>query len=183
MKYLLNGEETKRILFRKINSDHFNDWLEFHKNPITSEHWISEQENPETECEKWYAKQHFRYENDLGGMNALVEKQTGELIGHSGLLVQTIDGKTELEIGYSLLPEFWNRGFATEAAKKCRDFAFGNKLSVSIISIISLTNKPSENVALKNGMRIHKQTTYHTNKVNIFRITRPEWKKLKTSEH
>ena len=183
MKYLLNGEETKRILFRKINRSDFNDWLEFHKNPVTSEHWISKKKSPEAECEKWYARQHFRYKNNLGGMNALVEKQTGKLIGHCGLLVQTVDGETELEIGYSLLPEFWNRGFATEAAKKCRDFAFGNKLSASIISIISLTNKPSENVALKNGMRIHKQTTYHMNNVNIFRITRPEWKKLKTDKH
>ncbi|MDC3133073.1 GNAT family N-acetyltransferase [Flavobacteriaceae bacterium] len=26
-------------------------------------------------------------------------------------------------MGYSLLPEFWNKGLATEAAKKCRDYA------------------------------------------------------------
>jgi RimJ/RimL family protein N-acetyltransferase len=81
----------------------------------------------------------------------------------------------ELEIGYSLLPEFWNRGFATEAAMKCRDVAFARNYSPSLISIISLTNKPSSRVAEKNGMTIDKQSVYYDNPVNIFRITRDKW--------
>ncbi len=177
MGYLLENQETERILFRKINQSDFNDWLEFYINPITSKYWISEFENPEIECKKWYEKQFYRYHNNLGGMNALIEKQSGSFIGHCGLLIQNVDKITELEIGYSLLPKFWNKGFATEAAKKCKDFAFENNLSDSIISIISLTNKPSENVALKNGMKLDRITEYSNNKVNIFRIYKSEWKK------
>ena len=179
MKYLLKNQETERILFREIRKSDFNDWLEFHKNPNTSKYWISELEKPEIECEKWYKKQFYRYENSLGGMNALIEKKTGKLIGHCGLLIQNVDKKSELEIGYSLLPEFWNKGFATEAAKKCRDFAFENNLSNSIISIISLTNKPSESVAVKNGMKIDKVTEYNGNKVNIYRIEKNKWNRIK----
>ena len=47
-------------------------------------------------------------------MNALVEKQTGALIGHAGLLVQTVDDIIELEIAYSLLPSGRNKGYATK---------------------------------------------------------------------
>ncbi len=112
-------------------------------------------------------------------MNALIEKESGKLIGHCGLLIQNVDKITELEIGYSLLPEFWNKGFATESAKKCRDYAFENNLSNSIISIISLTNKSSETVAIKNGMKVDKVTEYNGNKVNIYRIEKPEWNKIK----
>ena len=178
MKYLLEGQETKRILFRKVSLLDFDDWLEFHKNPITSQHWISELETPEVECEKWYAKQFHRYENNLGGMNALIDKKTGTLMGHCGLLVQTVDGQTELEIGYSLLPLFWNKGIAIEAATKCKNYAFENNFSESLISIISLTNKPSSNVAIKNGMQLEKTTEYNGNKVNIFRIEKAEWAKV-----
>lgn len=57
MKYLLDGEESERLLFRLIRKSDFDTWLEFHKNPKTSEHWIAELETPKIECEKWYKKQ------------------------------------------------------------------------------------------------------------------------------
>lgn len=170
MKYLLNGQESDRLLFRKVRLSDFNSWLAFYENPATSKHWILENNSAEIECKRWYDKQFYRYENDYGGMNALIEKQSNLLVGHCGLLVQVVDGITELEIGYSLLPEFWKKGFATEAAKKCKDFAFDNNLSDSLISIISLTNIQSESVALKLGMTSEKVTVYKGNNVNIFRV-------------
>ena len=172
MLYLLDGQESERLLFRKIRLSDFNSWLEFHKSPITSKHWICDRKDAETECRKWYEKQFYRYENDLGGMNALIEKKSNKLIGHCGLLVQTVDTISELEIGYSLLPDFWNQGFASEAAKKCKDFAFENCLSDSLISIISLTNMESKNVALKIGMSLDNTTFYDGNAVDIFRISK-----------
>ncbi|GHN03013.1 N-acetyltransferase [Cytophagales bacterium WSM2-2] len=176
MKFLLNGQETERLNFREIRESDSPQWLEFFKDPRTSEHWIEEKEPPEIACKKWYEKQFSRYRNDKGGMNALIEKVSGRLVGHCGLLVQTVDGTMELEIGYSLLQEFWNRGYASEASLYCRDFAFTNHFADSLISIISLTNIASEKVALKNGMTVSKTTTYNGNKVNIFRIRREHWK-------
>ena len=178
MNYLLENEETERILFRRISRSDYKAWVKFFEDPITSRYWVAEWESPEVECAKWYDKQIHRYENNLGGMNALIDRSSGKLIGHCGLLIQIVDGETELEIGYSLLPEFWGNGYATEAAIKCRDFAFQNDLSSSIISIISVTNKPSEKVALRNGMGIDKETGYKGNLVNVFRIRRSDWKLL-----
>ena len=175
MKYLLDGEQTERLIFQKIQDSDFNDWLEFFRDPRTHIHWTPPQNSPEVECTKWYEKQYWRYNNEMGGMNALIERKSGKLIGHCGLLVQTVDEKTELEIGYSLLPAFWNHGYATEAAKKCRDFAFADKLTDSLISIISKTNIPSQAVATHNGMTIEKQTDYHGNEVFIFRIFYRDW--------
>jgi RimJ/RimL family protein N-acetyltransferase len=175
MKFLLQFQETERLAFREIRKTDFDSWLAFHQNPASTKHWKGEFESPEKECKKWYENQFKRYEEDRGGMNALIEKYSGKLIGHCGLLVQEVDTITELEIGYSLLPEFWNKGYATEAARKCRDFAFENNFSESLISIISLTNSPSERVALKNGMQKDKVTIYKGNEVNIFRINKTEW--------
>ena len=175
MKYLLDGEETNRLRFRLIERSDFNSWLPFFEHPESFRYWNAQLQPPKVECKKWYDKQFGRYDADLGGMNAMIEKLSGKLIGHCGLLVQRIDNIVELEIGYSLLPEFWNIGFATEAAMKCRDVAFARNYSPSLISIISLTNKPSSRVAEKNGMTIDKQSVYYDNPVNIFRITRDKW--------
>jgi ribosomal-protein-alanine N-acetyltransferase len=61
-------------------------------------------------------------------------------------------------------------GYATEAAIKCKDYAFDHKLSPTLISIISVTNLPSEKVAMKVGMTLDKTTDYKGNRVNIFRV-------------
>lgn len=106
MKFLLDKHETERLIFRKILESDAVQWLEFFKDPGTSIHWIEEKESPERECAKWYEKQFDRYRENRGGMNALIEKQSGKLIGHCGLLIQKVDGIQELEIGYSLLPFF-----------------------------------------------------------------------------
>ncbi|MBL7845188.1 MAG: GNAT family N-acetyltransferase [Cyclobacteriaceae bacterium] len=172
MKYLLENQETDRLLFRAIQSADVDQWIGFFTDPKTYLYWPEKKESPEAECKKWYDRQFERYQNDLGGMNALIDKASGTLIGHAGLLVQEVDGQQELEIAYSLLPKFWNNGYAIEAAQKCKTYAFENNFAESLISIISLPNVPSQNVALKNGMTIEKQTEYKKIPVYIFRIFR-----------
>lgn len=175
MNYLLAGQFTDRLLFEKIDTIHFHDWLKFFQDPQTSIHWVGYNDTPDIACEKWYQKQFWRYQNGKGGMNALIEKESGKLVGHAGLLVQTVDDVEELEIGYSLLPAFWKRGYAFEAALKCKRYAFQNDFSESLISIISLSNLPSQAVAIKNGMRVEKKTMYHDNEVFVYRISKPDY--------
>lgn len=173
MKYLLTNQQTERLLFNPIDVRHFNQWLKFFEDPRAHQHWIEEKGTPEVECKKWYEKQELRYVQNRGGMNALIEKSSGRLIGHAGLLVQMVDEVEELEIAYSLLPEFWNKGFAIEAASKCKTYGFENNLADSLISIISVSNLPSQKVATKNGLTIAKQTVYRQNQVYIYRIRKP----------
>lgn len=99
----------------------------------------------------------------------MIHKETGAFVGWCGLLIQEVDGVQELEVGYSIMPEYWGNGYATEAAKKCKDEAFGRRLASSIISIIQIHNIPSQRVAEKNGMRIDRQTKHHGNPVFIYR--------------
>lgn len=179
MKFLLDGEQSSRLHFRKIQLSDYDQWLPFFQDLTTSIHWVEQRETPQLACAKWYERQFHRYQNNLGGMNAIIEKETGMLIGHCGLLVQIVDQIQELEIGYSLLPHFWDKGYATEASQTCRDFAFKKELTSSLISIISVTNKPSERVAFKNGMSLSKTTVYKNNPVNIFRIEYEKWRQLK----
>lgn len=168
--YLLSGQETERLLFRKLQQNDFDHWLAFHQNPLSTEFWEGLPEDPVVACQQWFDKAFYRYTNMLGGMNVLVHKQTKELIGQCGLLIQTVDGIQELEIGYSILPKHWRQGYATEAAKKCKEFARQNRLATSLISIIQVDNIPSQKVAINNGMHLDKTTVYNDNPVHIFRI-------------
>jgi len=178
MNYLLDGKESTRILFKKAHRDQFDQWLAFHQDPLSNKYWIGDYQDPKSECEKWYDYEAYRYENQLGGKNAMIDKTSGLLIGYTGLLIQTVDDIQELEIAYSLVPSFRGKGYATEAAIFCRDYAFRNSLSESLISIISKTNLPSQKVALNMGMKTRHRTIYKRNEVDIFRINKSEWLNL-----
>lgn len=168
--FLLEGEETERLTFRKILPSDFETWLPFHQDPRSTEYWEGIPKDPILACEEQFERFFERYEKKLGGMNALIHKKTDLFIGICGLLIQYVDGIKELEIGYSILPVFWKNGYATEAAIKCREYAFEHKLSTSLISIIHVDNEPSKKVARNNGMRLDKSTIYKNNPVQIFRL-------------
>lgn len=176
---LLFGQETERLSFRKLEQEDFDTWLRFCEYPGSLKYFaFSETDSADEKCRKWFEKINWRYENQMGGMNALIDKGSGRFVGQCGLLVQSVDDLEELEIGYSLMPEFRNLGYALEAARKCRDFAFQNDFSDSLISIIHPDNLTSQNVALKNGMKLSKQTVYSSMPVNIYRITKTEWEQI-----
>ncbi len=171
-KYLLENQTSERLIFRKLKESDFEEWLPFYHNPKSTQYWEGLPADPIEACTSQFDRVFERYENDLGGMNALISKETGELVGICGLLVQMVDNIEELEIGYSILPKFWLQGYAFEAAQKCKQFAFENSFSDSLISIIHVDNLPSQKVAEKNGMFLDKTTTYKNNPVHIFRVKR-----------
>ncbi len=82
----------------------------------------------------------------------------GRFVGHVGLLHwDDVDGREDVEVAYMLLPEFWGFGFASEAARACRDWAFDNLHPDRVVSFIDVNNEPSIAVARRNGMeRLHR---------------------------
>jgi ribosomal-protein-alanine N-acetyltransferase len=177
MKYLMDGEETERLKFRLLKKEDFDDWAPLFRVEKVAEFLAMDPSLSANQlCESWFEKVFYRYENDLGGMNVLIDKETGRMVGQCGLLVQTIEEMQRLEIGYSILPEFWGKGFASEAAQKCKNFAFENDFWDSLISMIHVNNIGSEKVARRNGMSLEKTLgNYKGCPANIFRIDKEKW--------
>lgn len=169
--FILENQHSERLIYRALNPDDVEAWLAFFDDPDALKYIQPDLTGtPAEKCKVWFDRVNFRYQNNLGGMNALIEKETNQLVGQCGLLVQTIDGIDELEIGYSILPHYRNRGFALEAAQKCKAFALENQFSSSVISCIMAGNTFSEKVALNNGMHYEKTSVHNGCSVNIFRI-------------
>ena len=169
-KYLLENQKSERLYFRKIVPKDFDSWLPFYLNPNSTKYWEGLPKNTEEACKEQFDKIFERYKKGMGGMNALILKENNKLVGICGLLVQEVDGIQELEIGYSVLPEYWRNGYAFEAAQKCKDCAFEQNFASSLISIIHVNNIPSQKVALKNRMFLDKTTIYKGNPVHIYRV-------------
>ena len=63
-----------------------------------------------------------------------------------------LEDREVLEIGYLLQRAHWHRGYAIEAARACKAYAFAALDAPAVCSIIRDTTLPSQRVALRNGM-------------------------------
>ena len=105
------------------------------------------------ESYEWLLKQLNRYKSHGFGLWGVYLNDTNDMIGQCGLTLQGYKGADVLEIGYLFNKNFWGQGFAIEAARLCKNIAFDDFGATEVYSIIKDTNIPSQNVAIKNGMR------------------------------
>jgi RimJ/RimL family protein N-acetyltransferase len=177
MKYMLENEETERLKFRRILDTDFEEWTKLFDHPDSIRFLgMQDLKTPQEMTQKWFDKMASRLQNDEGGLNVLIDKSTGRLVGQCGLLMQELDGEQRLEVGYAILPEFWGKGYASEASQKCRDYCFQNDFWPDLISIIHIENVGSQRVAKKNGMKIEKSLDdYKGMPIDVFSITKKAW--------
>lgn len=82
---------------------------------------------------------------------SVIEKDTGRWIGRIG--PWSPEGWPGTEVGWGLLPAYWGRGYATEAAAACMDYAVETLGWTDIIHTIDPDNLPSAAVAARLGSR------------------------------
>ena len=87
------------------------------------------------------------------GLFSVILKSEGILIGDCGLEHLEVEGDLATELGYDFRSDYWNQGFATEAASAVRDYAFNVLQLPSLISLIRVGNEGSKRVSEKIGMR------------------------------
>jgi RimJ/RimL family protein N-acetyltransferase len=104
----------------------------------------------------------------------VVLRENTEVLGYCGFLHHP-EVPGEVEIGYRLHPDYWNRGLITEAAQAVRDHGFRDWKLSRVISLIHPENIPSRRVAEKNGMKVEKEITFRGFPTLVFAITREQW--------
>jgi len=112
------------------------------------------------EARAWVSRQRERYRRHGYGYWLALDRATGEPVGQAGLLVSQVEGRRETALGYIIHRPFWRRGYATEAAAACRDYAFEHAGKERVIALVRPENVPSQGVALKIGMRQEGRATY-----------------------
>ena len=103
--------------------------------------------------EAWLRTCLENYQRRGFGPYAVVEQSTGDVIGYCGLFYfLDIHGQPEIELGYRLRRAAWGQGYATEAARLVRDYAFHTLHIKRLIALIDPDNVPSIRVAEKIGL-------------------------------
>lgn len=126
----------------------------------------------------------LRSYDEIGYSVLVVERLSdGAYLGQIGLLHwEDVDAREDVEVAYMLAAEAWGQGFATEAARACRDWAFEHLGVDRVVSFIALANEPSMRVAERNGMtRIKRLDNSRLGiPIYVYAIERAGWEALRT---
>ncbi len=157
--------ETERLYLRKMRQSDFGALSKILQDEETM--YAYEGAFTDAETQQWLDRQITRYQKWGFGLWAVILKQTDEMIGQCGLTMQPWKDREVLEIGYLFQRSFWHNGYALEAAKACKEYAFTVLNANEVCSIIRDTNIASQTVAIRNGMVIADGWTKHYRGVDM----------------
>ena len=157
--------ETERLFLRELTADDFDALYEVLADSDIMQHYPYTFD--ESRVRNWINKSIERYEIFGFGLWAVCLKETGEMIGDCGLTMQNINGMIKPEIGYHINKRYQRRGYAKEAARACRDWAFENTPFKFLYSYMKKTNVASIATAMANGMSKVDEYTDEENELTV----------------
>ena len=99
------------------------------------------------------------------GLWAVIRRSDGQFLGDCGPMLQPVEGQLIPEVGYHIVPAEQGRGYATEAARACVAWVFGNTSFSTVCSLVAPDNAPSRAVAAKVHPAMREFTWARNNKV------------------
>jgi RimJ/RimL family protein N-acetyltransferase len=165
--------ETGRLILREMVPEDRDVLFDILGDPWTMRYYP--RPFTELEVEAWVARWRQSFERNRYGLWGLVLKESGQLIGDTGLSLQVVDDEPLPEVGWHVHRDFQRQGYATEAARASLDYGFGDLGLSRIISLIRPENEPSWRVAEKLGMRAWKETDHAHLLHRVHVLDRRDW--------
>ncbi len=146
--------ETERLILRTIEDGDASLQHRLLNTPVVMERLGGVKELHEIEAK--HAKSRALYAQEGFSFLMMIEKATGELVGHCG--IKRVDNalahnQGDHEIGWLVREDRWRRGYAEEAMRAVLDWAFGRVGAPHVVALTSQLNEPSWKLMEKLGMK------------------------------
>lgn len=146
--------ETERLILRNFEAYDADRMFLLDSNPDVMKYIGMPPLNDKKDSEKIIQMIQQQYIDNGVGRLAVIEKESGLLIGWGGLklLTDPINGYQNIyDLGYRFLPEFWGKGYALESAKASLDFGFNDLKTDVIYAHAHSENNGSNHILKKLG--------------------------------
>ncbi len=145
--------ETPRLLLRNWQEDDRTFFHEINSDPEVMEFFpaLRSREESDALMDRVVAM----IKDDNFGFYALQDKNTGDVIGFTGLMRTDLEPfmpKGVLEIGWRLAQRYWGKGYVTEAALASLAYAFNERGQDEVVSFAVHNNHRSTSVMQRIGM-------------------------------
>ncbi|HEX8369364.1 MAG TPA: GNAT family N-acetyltransferase [Pyrinomonadaceae bacterium] len=165
--------ETERLILRKITPADLDALIETRSEEEVIKYLGGRRmQNPEAIAARmrFYMDCHEKYGF---GMCMMIWKETGEIIGWSGL--QPLEETGEIEVGYGMKKEFWRRGIGYECAMAWLRYGFENTGAERIVALADPENTGSRRIMEKCGMHYEKNMMHFGMDCVVYAITKDEF--------
>lgn len=119
-----------------------------------------------------------QYVDNSIGRWAVIEKESGEFIGWTGLKLmrETVNNHTNYyDFGYRFVKSSWGKGYATETAAPSLQYGFDVLQADAIYAMADEGNTASRRVLQKAGLQFIEMFDYEDTQHAWYKITREEF--------
>jgi RimJ/RimL family protein N-acetyltransferase len=160
---------TERLLLRMLTIHDFEEYAAIHTDPEVTKF------TTRTHLDRMESWRHLamivgHWHLRGFGMWGVFEKDSGRLVGRVGFYQP--DGWPDFELGWTMGRASWGKGYATEAARRCVEFAFAEMGRDHLISLIDPLNVASIRVAERIGETLQREVTIQGHQLLVYGITR-----------
>jgi ribosomal-protein-alanine N-acetyltransferase len=175
--------ETPRLILRDFKAEDTEGLFRLDSDPLVHKFLGNQPIEKMEEAKQVVNFVREQYESNGIGRWATIEKESGAFIGWSGLkyIREEENGHRNFyDVGYRLIPEFWGKGYATEACKASLDFGFNNFDMDKIVGTANELNLASIRVLSKCGLVYKNQFMWKDIRCNWMEVSREEHTKQST---
>jgi RimJ/RimL family protein N-acetyltransferase len=165
--------ETHRLILRKMQPPDAQDLFELNKDPDVLLYTGDKPFASIDEAKNFIEKYYDNHEDGYGRLSVFL-KENNKYIGWCGLKYHKDENQTE--VGYRLKKQFWNRGFATEAALACLHHGFTTLNLPIIYGRVMKENDASIRVLEKIGLNYFEEKMFDEDPGWHYCIKRDEFK-------
>jgi RimJ/RimL family protein N-acetyltransferase len=163
--------ETEHLLFRPLTLSDLDELAALYADPVVMRFLGG----PRSRDDVQNALSGYIREYEIYGHSffATIQKSDERFIGQCGLLNQEVDGVPEIELGYLLAPEYWQRGLALEGISALKDYGLERLGFTRIVSLIPPDNVASIHIAEKIGMRHERDVNQWGQHFRLYAVQKP----------
>ena len=163
----LDKFNTERISAERLKEEHIEFIHRMHQDEQVMSYLGGIRSSEQT---AEYMEQNLYHWEKYGyGIWVLRENSTGDLIGRGGMRNAVLGGNEEVEVAYGLLPEFWNKGLATEFAGAVVRIGLSEIGLSGLACVTHPDNLASQRVVEKTGFVFERKVIYKSEPHLLFR--------------
>lgn len=162
--------ETQRLIIREFTPEDGDDFFLLQSNPDVMRYIRPPRTRDESDA-FLHNKILKEFSQDYKGYWSLADKATGNFLGSFVIMPLTSD-TSKTQLGYSLMPQYWGRGYATEASMGGVKYFLERSPLTELYAVTETPNIASQKVLLKCGFNYHGESKENGTELLVYLIKR-----------